>query len=272
MYVYIEEILGVNFAIDFLIVATVVRLEKKPLKMAIFPALIGAGYSLAVIILPVISGFLFKAAVTVLMAVLISYPLDIKHIAIEALLITFAGIFAAGATLLLSAGNIDGLTYGISFDYPSLAAGCILGLSSFYFLSSFGKKYFLRSRSYLYCIMRFNDKRIRLKLLVDTGNLATLADGEKICFVKNDIFRKLFDIELLEFFDESDFVNWKNEASIFNEVTVAKIEHSNAVLFLPSVKAEILQEENEKKNLVWVSPLNISDNAFDGLCPAELFM
>lgn len=178
-YVYFENILVVNLALNGLIIWVTGKFagcKIRPWRLGL-SALVGALFSFAVLFPAVAwaTGYLLKLGLSILMLVIGFGPLPVRQF-IVCMVYFFLISFVLGGAVLATAFNATGLfgSYNLARNLPTLSYALIVVFVGGWMLAHWGN-YLLKSRTvqnwFKYQLtICLHDQSIQVKGLVDTGN------------------------------------------------------------------------------------------------------
>lgn len=209
--VYIDIVLLINFVMDFFILWATGKISNLPLKITrlILGATLGTLYSLVVLFpeWPVCTSFLVKCACSVMMVWLAYRPKDVGKF-IRTLAYLYIISFAMGGAVLaavfladttpgyIQAWNGVGMFWGIHFGWllVGLVVAFFLGYGGFTRL----KKNWLQQQLLNKLTICFDDKKIDVSALLDTGNqLTDPATKKPVIVIETEALKKLMPDEIL---------------------------------------------------------------------------
>ena len=199
-YVYIEELVAVNFISNLIIIYSVIKMRRTNLHIARVTAcaLVGALFASLVVLYSDINNTTYKIITTLIMSLMISQRIKAREIIVNFALLTICSFIASGIVIFISI--ISSGVKGVMTEY-------IFKTNYIIILFSLLSARYLTSYLYMFVLKRFNlhsdiyicdittgDKTFSLRLLNDSGNLLRSVGGEPICVISKDMFYRVTQI------------------------------------------------------------------------------
>ena len=252
MYIYGEEFILINLTANFCIAYSVLvnmQTDKKILR-AFFSAISGVMISIALLYTENINaGIPLKIAASFLMSLPLLFPhITLKSLFLSALLMIASSGVCSGCIMLISSNLREPLSV-YAFNevsvFSGLLAGCILNISLFAFLR---KTMFYKTGIRLCCIKCKERSMANIRLLADTGNLASDDAGNSIIFLSTECFKSLTGINRVSVPGYEEYKRFYERLPDDEEirVNIKKIATLTSTDYKILYKADLLVFENGK--------------------------
>jgi len=258
MYVYAEEVFIVNFIMDMLIAAFVMRHygRKKYILRTIICGFIGGIYAITVLYIP--SGILSKFAVSLIMGCVICGR-SIYDCFMSAIMLLFGSLLCSGGIILTDL-LLQDIHITAGKNILTMLSGSFCGLFIFNMtVKTIKKTEGLKGLTFSSEII-FAERKIQAKLLQDSGNLLKTINGENIIMISEDMFYRLCP-ELKEYAATAlpEIYDGRISFVMAGSVTGEKL--------FTVLKADTitLREQNINLSPAYISPAKIKDVRFDGI-------
>ncbi len=280
MYVYIEDIILVNFVADYIVLNWVCK--KNCINRIMFCNILVSILETLFITLIFIKGYLylsniFKFLTLFISAFFVTKPRKIKNFFKNLFLIYIYTFILAGSVLFVKYFGVKDLFYKMddSVGLFDIVSGFLIGYVLIYIFDTFIFNKSVQISGIYEAEILFSDKIIKeIFLYADTGNFIRTLSGESVVVISNRIMKNICKTETLSFDSYDEYLKCYRslDYDIFTHCGVTKVNTVSGCKYLLSVRIDkMIFSGNYIIENVTVVGGDFSYSEFDGIFNPIIF-